>query len=257
MKNNLDNKGRIRCLIIDDDPFIHDLLQDKLSQHFPEVSILSIASSGADGINKINEYNPELIFLDVEMSDMTGFEMLSRINEISFRTIFITSYSHYAIKAIRFNALDYLLKPFDLEELKSAIQRYKQQLISNSTNTLPLAIKNYREPNIADHELVLHTQNGELIMKVGQISHIEGDRNYSIIHLGSGKKELVSKTLSDLEAMLEGKGFFRIHKSHLINKLYIRHSSRNDHIELLNGSLLPISRRRKANFKDWFEGNVG
>ncbi len=188
---------------------------------------------------------------------MTGFEMLSQIPKIDFRTIFITSYSHYAIKAIRFNALDYLLKPFDLEELKIAIQRFKQQQISNSTNPVPLAVKNYHEPNIADHELILQTQNGELIMKVGLISRIEGDRNYSIIHLSSGKKELVSKTLSDIEMMLDGKGFFRIHKSHLINKLYIRRTTNNDHIELVSGTQLPISRRRKTEFKEWFDLNAG
>lgn len=255
MKKNLDYKGTIRCLIIDDDPFIHDLLQDKLTQHFPEINILSIADSGNEGIDQIKKHEPELIFLDVEMSDMTGFEMLSKINEIKFRTIFITSYSHYAIKAIRFNALDYLLKPFDLEELKTAITRFKQQQRSNSFNALPMALRNFQEPNVADHELVLHTQNGELIMKVGQIIHLEGDRNYSIIHLDSGKKELVSKTLSDLEEMLDGKGFFRIHKSHLINRLFIQNPSKNGYVELLNGPTLPVSRRRKTDFRDWYERN--
>ena len=100
------NASTIKALIIDDDPFIRDLLKDKLEQYIPEVQLLDAAENGAQGIEMINKYQPELIFLDVEMTDMTGFEMLARLTKRSFQTIFITSYKHYAIKAIRFNALD-------------------------------------------------------------------------------------------------------------------------------------------------------
>ncbi|MCB0681459.1 MAG: response regulator, partial [Saprospiraceae bacterium] len=102
---------KIRSLIIDDDQFILDLLRDKLNQCLPEVEVLATAGSGQEGLEQILEYRPDLIFLDVEMADMTGFEMLTRVEHISFQVIFITSYNHYAIKAIRFNALDYLVKP--------------------------------------------------------------------------------------------------------------------------------------------------
>jgi len=119
--------NKIKCLIIDDDPFIRDLLQDKLSQYLPEVEVLTTASSGLEGLQKIAHYQPDLVFLDVEMPDMTGFEMLFKLEDISFETIFITSYSHYAIKAIHFDALDYLVKPIDLGELKAAIKRYKKK----------------------------------------------------------------------------------------------------------------------------------
>ncbi|GAB5408382.1 MAG: LytTR family DNA-binding domain-containing protein [Balneolaceae bacterium] len=251
MSDPQDNR-KIDCLIIDDDPFIHNLLQDKLSQHFPEITILGIAHSGEDGIKKISTLNPELIFLDVEMSDMTGFEMLSRVHSINFRTIFITSYSHYAIKAIRFNALDYLLKPFDLEELKESIKRFKFLRGRDNNSSLKLAVKNVHIPDIGEHYFILQTQNGELKFQIKDIIRIEGDRNYSILYLRNGKKELVSKTLSTLEEMLNGKGFYRTHKSHIINRLHILGLEHSGNLLLQNGERLPVSRRKKREFQRWF-----
>ncbi|MGK0385864.1 MAG: two-component system LytT family response regulator, partial [Patiriisocius sp.] len=146
--------NKISCLIIDDDPFIRELLQDKLHQYFPDVNLLSTASSGRNGLEKIALYKPQLIFLDVEMADMTGFEMLAQLSTINFQVIFITSYSHYAIKAIRFNALDYLLKPIDLGELKRAITRFKDQdRLTPQKENLALALHNLSTNKVADHLL--------------------------------------------------------------------------------------------------------
>lgn len=145
------NSARIKCLIIDDDPFIRDLLQDKLSQYSPDVEVLSTASSGREGLGKINIHQPELIFLDMEMAYMTGFEMLAQLSDIKFQTIFITSYSHYAIKAIRFNALDYLLKPIDLGELKRAIKRFKNKAkYIDQKENMALALQNNSTKNVTD-----------------------------------------------------------------------------------------------------------
>ncbi len=189
------NTEKIKCLIIDDDPFIVELLQDKLDQHFPEVALLSTASSGREGLKKIASYSPELIFLDVEMSDMTGFEMLAQLSDIKFQIIFITSYSHYAIKAIRFNTLDYLLKPLDLGELKKAFKRYKthSRTIPQREN-IALAVQNSSNKYVANHMLILKTQDGALKLILRDIVHIEGDRNYSYIHLTNGTKKLVTQT---------------------------------------------------------------
>jgi two-component system LytT family response regulator len=243
----------IKSLIIDDDPFIRELLQDKLEQYFPEVEVLATGNSGNQGLQKIEEFKPDLIFLDVEMADMTGFEMLLQLSQITFQTIFITSYSHYAIKAIRFNALDYLVKPIDLGELKTAIQRYKKNTANYNDENLQLALSNLKTENIAKHQLILQTQEGELRLTVKNIIRIEGERNYSYIYLTNHKKKLVSKTLSDLEGMLEGKGFFRCHKSFLVNRLNIK-SHRNSLILVLSDDTeIPISRRKKEAFKSWFE----
>lgn len=248
MKNYPESTSQIQCLIIDDDPFIRDLLIDKLNQYFPEINILKTANNGQEGLVLIKRLQPDLVFLDVEMTDMTGFELLSKLETIDFKVIFITSYKHYAIKAIRFNALDYLLKPFDLEELKNAVKRFKTY---RNQNNVPMALKNLRSKNSSDQTLILNTQQGELHLALNDIILIEGDRNYSYVHLTQNKKELVSKTLSHLEELLEDKGFFRCHKSYLINKSHLASNRHSLSVVLSNGQNIPISRRKKEAFKNW------
>jgi len=242
-----------KCLIIDDDPFILELLQDKLDQHFPEMKVLTTASSGREGIEKIAIHTPELVFLDVEMSDMTGFEMLAQLPDIYFQVIFITSYCHYAIRAIRFNALDYLLKPIDLGELNKAIKRFKDQTRRKpQKENMALAMQNSGARNVSDHMLILKTQDGDLKLILKDIVHIEGDRNYSYIHLSNATKKLVTKTLSDLEILLDSKGFFRCHRSHILNSGHIIKTN-GFSAELSTGVQLPVSRRKKKEFTQWFE----
>lgn len=246
---------KIKCLIIDDDPFIRELLQDKLKQYFLDVELLSTACSGREGLQKIATYQPDLIFLDVEMADMTGFEMLAQLSDIKFQTIFITSYSHYAIKAIRFNALDYLLKPIDLGELKKAINRYKSQLKTKPhKENMNLALKNMNMKNVANHMLILKTQDGALKLILKDIVHIEGDRNYSYIHLKNSTKKLVTKTLSDLEELLDSKGFYRCHRSHILNREHIIDSKGLTAL-LTTNIRVPVSRRKKKSFLAWFEAS--
>lgn len=212
----------IKSLIIDDDPFILDLLQDKLNQYFPEIEVLALARSGREGVEKIRRYQPELVFLDVEMTDMTGFEMLNHLNKISFQTIFITSYRHYAIKAIRFNALDYLVKPIDLDELRQAIKRYKAKLKSGCANqNINQVLQNIKTENPLDQMLTIYLQDGEWRFVLGEIIYIQGERNYSTVFQLNQKKKLVSKTLKEFETLLNDKGFFRCHKSYLINGAHI------------------------------------
>ena len=246
--------NKIKSLIIDDDPFIRDLLQDKLEQYLPEIEVLSMASSGTEGLQKIKKYQPDLIFLDVEMADMTGFEMLAGLEEINFQTIFITSYSHYAIKAIRFNALDYLVKPIDLGELKEAIKRYKSYMKKNNNpNKIQQALHNLQTNNPSEKILTLQTHEGEVRMMLKNIIRIEGERNYSFIYLANQKKKLASKTLGDLEELLIDKGFFRCHKSHLINYSHIQAYPNSISVVLSEGTSIPIARRKKEEFKNWWE----
>ena len=252
--NNLKSiSDSIKCLIVDDDPFIQELLKDKLNLYFPEINIVGLGNDGKEGIEKIILLKPDLVFLDVEMTDMTGFEMLSRLDKITFKTIFITSYKHYAIKAIRFNALDYLIKPFDLEELKNAIKRFKNNSDYNTqAYNLNLALKNLKSNVDEDKVLTLKTQKGELYISIKDVILIEGERNYSNIHLKDNRKELISKTLSNLEELLEDKGFFRCHKSYLVNKSHIL-GSNSLNVKMSNNTRIPISRRKKDDFKNWFE----
>jgi two-component system LytT family response regulator len=249
LKNHPESTTQIQCLIIDDDAFIRDLLIDKLNQYFPEINIIGTANNGLEGLELIERLPPDLVFLDVEMTDMTGFELLSKLETVDFKVIFITSYKHYAIKAIRFNALDYLLKPFDLEELKNAVKRFKT---FRNQNNVPIALKNLRSKNVSDQTLILNTQQGELHLVLKDIVLIEGDRNYSYVYMTKNRKELISKTLSHLEELLDDKGFFRCHKSYLINKSHIASNRHSLSIVLSNGQNIPISRRKKEQFNSWF-----
>ncbi|MEM6724866.1 MAG: LytTR family DNA-binding domain-containing protein [Bacteroidota bacterium] len=251
----MNDKPTIRSLIIEDDVFMVDLLRDKLKQYHPEVEILAVTRNGAEGLQLITEHQPELLFLDVELGDMTGFEMLAQIPDIDFETIFVTSYSHYAIKAIRFNALDYLVKPIDLEELKQAIRRYHEnEAKEESKANLQRAVRNQQQQDVGEHELVLHTHDGDLYLRIKDIVRIEGERNYSFVILKNKKKHLVSKTLADLEDLLEGKSFFRSHRSYLVNGMHIE-SYNNTLITLSDGVEVPIARRKKEEFLEWVRSN--
>lgn len=235
----------IRAFIIDDDPFMRDLLTDKL-ELIGGVDVLDTAKNGKDGIDKIAIHQPELVFLDVEMTDMTGFEMLGKLDSIDFRTIFVTSYGHYAIKAIRFNALDYLLKPIDIQELKEALHRFKTQSSLQGRTHIKRAIQNMGT-DLSDQRLILKTQEGEIDLLLAEIQYISGDRNYSNIHGVDGKKRLVAKTLSDLEELLDDKGFFRCHKSSLVNLSQIE-KLKGESISLKGGLILTLARRRRQDF---------
>ncbi len=242
----------IKSLIIDDNPFIIDLLTEQLQQNHPEIEIVGFAKSGAAGIEKIKKHQPNLIFLDVEMPDMTGFDMLDQLNEISFQTIFITSFSHYAIRAIRFNALDYLVKPIEEKELKHAIKRYLANIGQNENrNQVKLALLNLKTEKIEEQTLQLPSQNGAISLKLKQIVRIEGERNYSFIHLANGKKQLSSKTLGYFDEILSDKGFFRCHRSHLVNGIHIKDLKNNGVFILKNAIEISISRRKKTDAKNW------
>lgn len=258
MTNQISISEAFPYAIIDDDPFIRDLLTDKMQQYFPEMNLVAIAENGQEGIQKLQQTQPSLVFLDVEMSDMTGFEMLSKLPEIKFKTIFITSYRHYAIKAIRFNALDYLLKPFDLEELRFAIKRFKSEVDTEDFQApISQALKNMANPNMHEHELVLKTQDSQLKIPVSEIIHIQGDRNYSCIYLTGSRKEVVAKTLSDLEEILNDKLFFRCHKSHLVNRKHIESFPNKFQLKLSSGKIIGVSRRKRLSFGDWLSKSEG
>ena len=242
-----------KSLIIDDNPFIIDSLSDQIRQHHPEIEIIGNARSGREGLEKLRTLKPGLVFLDVEMPDMTGFDLLGQLREITFQTIFITSFSHYAIKAIRFNALDYLLKPIEEEELRQAIRRFYANLGKTANQEhIQQALDNLKTETPQEQKLFLQTQEGELRLPLKNIVSIEGERNYSYIHLANNTKKLSSKTLGHFEEILSDKGFFRCHRSFLVNGHYVQGLQGPGHFLLHNGNLAPISRRKKSEATAWF-----
>lgn len=245
---------KIKSLLIDDNAFIATILCDQLHENHPDIEVMAIAKNGKEGLEKIKLLKPDLIFLDIEMPDMTGFEMLNELDVINFQTIFITSHSHYAIKAFRFNALDYLVKPIDEKELASALR--KLPVFKNASSNhikVQQALENLKAKNVSDQTLYLQTQNGMIRLPLKQIVKIEGNRNYSDIYLSDNTKLLSSKTLGYFEEILSDKGFFRCHRSYLLNGAFISGIKNASRFLLKNNTEAPISRRKINTAKSWLQ----
>jgi two-component system, LytTR family, response regulator len=240
----------IKALIVEDNAFMATVLSDLLQESASGISVSGIAHTGKEAIGLIASLKPNVVFLDIELPDMTGFELLQQIDPITFQTIFTTSHSHYAIKAFRFNALDYLVKPIQETELKEAIHKIGN---TKSMSDVSLALQNLGTKTIEEQKLVLPTQTGTLRFALKQITHIEGERNYSYIYLLNGSRELSSKNLAWFEDILVDKGFFRSHRSFLVNRYHIE-SLAGDHFVLKNGLEIPISRRKGVEANGWFFG---
>lgn len=245
------DKMKIRSIIVDDNPLNIEILSDLIQEGNSKVQIVGIANNGQEAIDLIQSVKPDLVFLDVEMPDMNGFEVLGSLKEINFQTIFVTAFSHYAIQAIRFNALDYLLKPIDPNELKQAIRRYRSNANADHQQQIQNALKNINEKNVLDQVLFLPTQEGGIKMALRDIVKIEGDRNYSTFSLSTNKTKISSKTLGHFEEILKNKGFFRCHRSFIVNRNHIERMQKDSFV-LKDASDIPISRRRKSQAKAWF-----
>ena len=203
----------IKALIVEDNAFMATVLNDLLTQHATDIAVLNIANTGKKALRLIASEKPDVVFLDIELPDMTGFELLQQLGDINFQTIFTTSHSHYAIKAFRFNALDYLIKPIQETELDEAVKR----LLKSAGNTIEVkhALSNLQSQSVEDQKLVLPTQNGTLRLPLKQITHIEGERNYSYIYLSNESRELSSKNLAYFEDILIDKSFFIFFKQQI------------------------------------------
>jgi len=242
----------IQCLIVDDNAFIREVLKDLLEEAHPEVVIIGTAANGSEAVHYIETLQPQLVFLDVEMPDMSGFEVLARCTDRPFQTIFVTSHSHYAIQAIRFNALDYLVKPVKPKELAQALRRFRSQRhTAFQQSQVDTALQNLEKESTQEQILFLPTQDGGLKMALKEIIVIEGDRNYSSIRLTRGRTRLSAKTLGYFEEILAGEAFFRCHRSYLVNRQHVE-QLRSDGFVLKDKEEIPVSRRRKKLAKEWF-----
>ena len=240
----------LKAIIIDDEQHCVDVLGAMLAKKFAaEIELAGNASCAAAGKELIASKKPDLVFLDVEMPNETGLDLLMSLDKIDFEVIFTTAHEHYALKAIKLNALDYLLKPFSTEELEEAIEKCKQKK-SNlfSAEAVKSLISNLKSPGTEAKKIGLPTGNGIRFANIRDISHIESENNYSHFFFTDKTKLVVSKTLKEFEDMLEGYHFFRIHNSHLINLAYVQSflQKDGDYIILTDGSKLEVSRRRKA-----------
>ena len=240
----------IRAIIIDDEKHCIQTLEIELQRAWPDLKVIDHARNGKEGIDKIREHQPDLVFLDIEMPLMNGFEMLEQIGQIDFKVIFTTAYDQFAIKAFKFSAVDYLLKPVDREELKNAIARAMKQNENNVAQ--PQQFRHARQQMMGQDEfttIYLPTAEGVEFVKVTDIIHCEADSSYSIVHL-EDRKIVISKPLKYLESLLSEHPFIRCHQSFLVNRAFIKRYVRSEggYLELVNGKQLPVSRSHRSDF---------
>ena len=237
----------LRAVIVDDDEFCCVQLQDVIARKVRSIDILAVCNSAEEGIEKIQQLSPDIVFLDVEMPGMNGFEMLKKLQAINFEIIFITAHDHYAIRAIRFSAIDYLLKPVDATSLQEALDRVIEKKRKHiEIPQRQLEIVNHPAGKQMDN-LAVPTMEGLLFISLQDIVSCESDDKYTMIFLADKKKVVASRTLGDFEEILSKHGFFRIHKSYLINLKHLRKYLRGEggQVVMSNGATLDVSRRKK------------
>jgi len=238
----------ITAIIIDDEAKGRMALRQKLKDYCPDVQVEGEAEDGQEGLRLIEELQPDIVFLDIEMPRMNGFDMLLQLQRKDFHLIFTTAYDHYAIKAIRFAAFDYLLKPVDIEELKAAVEKIIQngQQANNGRRLETLA----HNLQTALNKIAISTLEGLLFFDINDIIHIEAQSNYTVFSFTNRPRLTVSRTLKEFEDLLPSEQFFRTHHSHIINLQYIKRYIKGDggQIELNNGELVDVSRKKKEEF---------
>ena len=244
-------KRKLITGIIDDEPDAVDFITSIISEYCPDLEVCGKANNVKEGIVLINEIKPELIFLDVEMPNGTGFDLLSNFPQKDFDVIFITAFNHYAIKAIKFSAIDYILKPINISEFIEAVNRVVLKRSSNPISfneNFEVLLENLRTTHPT--RLVIPTSDGREYLNPKDIIRIEADRSYSWFFLNDKRKILVSRHLKEFQELLNDRDFFRPHNSHLINLDFVKKFIRHDggYIEMTDGSQVPISRNRKDLF---------
>ena len=237
----------IRAIIIDDEMHCIETLSILLSEYCTEVKVIGQYDSGEAGIEAIKKLKPDLVFLDVEMPRMNGFEMLEKFSEINFAVIFTTGYDQYAIKAFRFSALDYLLKPIEHEELKKAVQKVNQHLQHPLPQQLEILLQKIHLQAPSLNNIALPTMEGLQMIPVDSILTCTSDRNYTIVLLKSKQKIVVSKILKEIEEMLSEFSFLRVHHSYIVNMNEISKYVKGEggYLIMSDGSSIDVSRSRK------------
>lgn len=238
----------IKALIVEDEQNNREYLGRLIGQHFPDIQLVGAARDVAEGLQRIRQHRPNLIFLDVEMPDGTGFDLLQQAPTENFSVIFVTAYDHYALEAIRFCAIDYLLKPLKVSDLKAAVQKVIRQLEQQQENQLlRQLLQNLQQPKPGDKRIALPTQEEIILVKVSDIIRCEGENNYTGFHLRGGRYILVSRTLREFEDLLEDYGFLRSHQSHLVNLAEVQSFVKTDggYLLMQDGAKVNVSRHRK------------
>jgi len=232
----------LKAILIDDDQSNLSALTEKLAKHCPQVEIIAKCDNGQDGIKLIDNLKPDIVFLDIEMPVMNGFVMLQELTYKNFELVFVTAYDHYAIQAIRYSALDYLVKPIEIDELKTAIAKAEANR-NNRSSHLQLELLLEQLHKKQPQRITIPTTDGLRFINIDDIIYLEASNNYTNIYVAANQKFLVSRTLKDFEEMLPSEIFLRIHHANIINKNHVEKYIRGDggQVVMRNGNVLDVS----------------
>lgn len=248
----------IKAMIVDDEQSSIDLLQWLAEQYCPDISTIRTARSVQEAIPLIRTFKPDILFLDIQMPHQSGFDLLTTIDQWDFEVIFTTAYNEFAIQAIRFSALDYLLKPVDEAELRKAIERYKAKKIYAPAGQLLFRnfIQNIAHRNREQFKLALAGTAEVKYVELNEIIRLQAESNYTHIHL-SGKKIFVSaKTLKEYDEILQEHRFLRVHKSHLVNPAHIESYDKQGFLLMSDGAQVEVARRKREFLQQTLSGKT-
>lgn len=242
----------ITAIIIDDEQHCIDRLSRLLQQNFASTIQLARACHDVEeGLSVIPKIAPDVIFLDVQLRNKTGFELLQQLGRADFKVIFTTAYDQYAVQAFKFSALDYLLKPVDPDDLARAVAKLTDQKERNETAAkLEVLLYNLKNIQGASKRICVPVSGGMVFLQVSDIVRCQSDVNYTYLFLHNGQKLLVAKTLKEFEELLSAYGFFRIHNSHLVNLAYVKsyNKGKGGYVTMTDNSTIEVSTRRKESF---------
>lgn len=245
----------INFVLIDDEPKNVKILKAMLDEFCPEIRFIGEASGVPDGEELIRREEPELVFLDIQLSNENGFDLLDRLMPVSFEVIFVTAYNEYAAKAFRYSALDYLLKPVNIEELVAAVAKATEHRRLRTVNRqLQNLIFNLRTPEVNSHKLAIPNADSLSFISVGEIIRCEASGGYTHFYMTNGEKLLSTKTIGEYEELLPSDLFMRIHSKHIINIQHIKkyHKGRGGYVEMVGMFTIEVSARRKTEFLNRF-----
>jgi len=240
---------KLGIIIIDDEADAIEALEGIIEMNTKEYRILAKTNNSMEGLGLILKHKPDLVFLDIEMPGMNGFELLESIQEINFEIIFATAYEHYAIKAIKSNAIDYILKPFSVHEVLNALAKVKNKIkaLETNTNKYKNLLIDLNAPS--KNRITIPTIRGFEIIELDDLIYLEADGSYTTAYFSLSEKLVISKAIKSIEPLLDKKTFFRTHRSYIVNNMYIKRFDReNNKIILKNKEQIPLSRRRYDDF---------
>lgn len=236
-----------KAIIIDDIEQARTTIKKDLSVYAKDFEIVGEANGVVEGAKLLKKIQPDILFLDIQMQDGSGFDLLDLLPQIDFKIIFITASDAHAIKAFRYAAIDYLMKPIDPDELTEALKKFRESSIDESPKyeLLNDRLKNHQKPN---ERLALHSQDKIQVVEIETIIRCESSVNYTTFFFRNGDQIVVTRTLKEFEDLLSDQGFFRVHQSHLVNTRQIKEyvKSEGGHLNMKDGSLIPVSVRKRS-----------